>query len=173
VTVNEPFRVAEIECSFVSQDQILVVYMDIEPSPVQLSGRTKDIHSNAFEVGIACATGSAVIGASIGFVLAWGPIIWGLICVIIGFSSGYSIYYFRKKDRALTLRQKKEPEVLVIIQCAEIQAHPIKEILWKYQALTVGQMDEPSINIIGTTRVDCYLNFVNSSFQQILVSFYS
>jgi hypothetical protein len=136
--------IAELESNFVSTAQILVIYMENEPAQVQLNGRTREIHSNSFEVGIACATGSAVIGASIGFVLAWGPIIWGLICVISGFSIGYSIYYFRKIDSVSTLRQKKEPELLVIIQCAEIQAHPIKEMLWKYQALTVGQMDEPS-----------------------------
>jgi hypothetical protein len=134
---------AELESSFIPSDQILVVYMDNEPSPVQLTGRTREIHSNAFEVGIASATGSAVIGASIGFALAWGPIIWGLICVIIGFTIGYSFYYFLKKDSVQTRRLKKEPEVLVIIQCTEIQVHPIREILWKYQALTVGKTEDP------------------------------
>jgi hypothetical protein len=135
---------AELESSFIPSDQILVVYMDKVPSPVQLTGRKSEIHSNAFEVGIACATGSAVIGACIGFVLVWGPIIWGLICVIIGFTIGYCLYYFLKKDSVHTLLQKKEAEVLVIIQCAEILAHPIREILWKYQAFTVGQTEDPS-----------------------------
>lgn len=137
---------AELESSFIPSDQILVVYMDNEPLPVQQTGRTKEIYSNAFEVGIACATGSAVIGACIGFALAWGPIIWGLICVIMGFTIGYSIYYFRKKDSVRMPRQQKEPELLVIIQCTEIQAHPIREILWKYQALTVGQTADPSFS---------------------------
>jgi hypothetical protein len=136
---------AELEGSFISQDQILVVYMDNEPLPVQLTGRTRQIHSNAFEVGIASATGSAVIGASIGFVLAWGPIIWGLICVIIGFTISYCVYYFLKKEKVHTHQQKKEPEILVIIQCTEILAHPIREILWKYQALTVGKTEDPPL----------------------------
>ncbi|MCM3691848.1 inorganic phosphate transporter [Neobacillus niacini] len=135
---------AEIESSLISRDQILVVYMDNEPSPEKLTGRTREIHSNAFEVGMACATGSAVIGACIGFVLVWGPIIWGLICVLIGFTIGYSVYYFLKKDSVHTRRLKKEPEVLVIIQCTEIHVHPIREILWKYRALTVGQTEDPS-----------------------------
>ncbi|MFP7297145.1 hypothetical protein [Neobacillus niacini] len=130
---------SELESSYVKADQILVIYMDNEPQQVPLVGRTKDIHSNSFEAGMASATGSAVIGASIGFVLAWGPIIWGLIFVIIGFTIGYCIYYFLKKDKFHTLNPKKEAEILVIIQCTETLAHPIKEILWKYQALTVGQ----------------------------------
>lgn len=130
---------AELENSFVSTDQIVIIYMENEPAQVQPTARTKEIHSNSFEVGMACATGSAVIGASIGFVLAWGPIIWGLIFVIIGFTIGYCLYYFRKKDKVITLRQKKEAEILVIIQCTEILVPPIKEIFWKYQALTVGQ----------------------------------
>jgi hypothetical protein len=135
---------AELESSCVSTNQILVIYMENEPAQVQLTGRTREIHSNSFEAGMASATGSAVIGASIGFVLAWGPIIWGLICVIIGFTIGYSVYYFLKKNSVHTRRLKKEPEVLVIIQCTEIQVHPIREILWKYRALTVGQTEDPS-----------------------------
>jgi hypothetical protein len=130
---------AELESSCVLSDQILVIYMENEPAQVQQTQRTKEIHSNAFEAGMASATGSAAIGASIGFVLAWGPIIWGLICVIIGFIFGYCLYYFLKKDKMQTLRQKKEAEILVIIQCTEILAHQIREILWKYHALTVGQ----------------------------------
>jgi hypothetical protein len=141
---GQPFSqvLAELESSLVSTDQILVIFMENEPAQVKGTGRTSEIHSKAFEVGMASATGSAVIGASIGFVLAWGPIIWGLICVIIGFTIGYCVYYFLKKEKVHTHRIKKEAEILVIIQCTEILAHPIREILWKYQALTVGKTED-------------------------------
>jgi hypothetical protein len=130
---------AALESNFISRNQILVVFMDDEPSLLQLSGRSRDIRSNAFEIGIAIATGSAVIGASIGFVLPWGPIICGLIATFIGFAFGYSLYYFANKNKARLNLPKKMPEVTVIIQCTEKQSALVKDVLWKYLALTVGK----------------------------------
>ncbi len=39
----------------------------------------RDRKAGAFETGMAFATGFAVVGISRGFLLAWGPIIWGII----------------------------------------------------------------------------------------------
>jgi hypothetical protein len=133
---------AVLENSFIAKEQILVVFMDDAPAANYLY--KKDIQSNAFEIGIGSATGSAVIGACIGFVLNWGPIIWGLIAAFIGFAIGYGIYCFSKKNMARINLPKKIPDVTIIIQCTENQSNEIKEVLWKYQALTVGKIDEPS-----------------------------
>ncbi|WP_413303782.1 hypothetical protein AA0X95_26790 [Bacillus sp. 1P10SD] len=131
---------AILENHWIQRDQILVVFMDEEPLAEQLHVRSRNIHSNAFEVGMACATGSAVLGASIGFALSWGPIIWGLITVITGFAIGYGIYFFSKKNKFRSIKHKKIPEVSLIIQCSENQANQIIDILWKNQALTVGKV---------------------------------
>ena len=37
------------------------------------------------DIGMGVATAFSVIGASIGFKLAWGPIYWGLIAAFVGF----------------------------------------------------------------------------------------
>ncbi|SDZ25991.1 hypothetical protein SAMN05421736_108144 [Evansella caseinilytica] len=129
---------AFLEKQVISKEQILVIFMDDPPLSKQSLGRTRNIHSNAFEVGMASATGSAVIGASTGFVLHWGPILWGLIAAIIGFTVGYGIYYFVKKSHYLSSKRKRIPEVTVIIQCTKSEANQIKAILWKNHALTVG-----------------------------------
>ncbi|KOP71703.1 hypothetical protein ACFFHH_14625 [Cytobacillus solani] len=128
-----------LENSSISRDQILVVFMDDKPSPIQISGRTQNIHSNAFEIGMASATGCAVIGASVGFTLYLGPIICGLLGALIGFTIGYALYYFPNKSKAQSKKTKKIPEVAVIIQCAKSQLSFIEDILWKYQAITVGK----------------------------------
>lgn len=133
---------AVLENSFIAKDQILVVFMDGTPTANYLY--KKDIHSNAFEIGIGSATGSAVIGACIGFILTWGPIIWGLIAAFSGFAIGYGIYYFTNKNMANINLPKKTPDVTIIIKCTENQSNGIKEVLWEYQALTVGIIDEPS-----------------------------
>lgn len=128
-----------LENGSISRDQIFVVFMDGRPSPIQIPGRTQNIHSNAFEIGIASATGCAVIGASIGFTLYLGPIICGLLGAFLGFAIGYALYYFPNKNKIHSKKMKKQPEVAVIIQCAKNQLSFVEEVMWKYQAITVGK----------------------------------
>ncbi|MDQ0243026.1 hypothetical protein J2S09_000562 [Bacillus fengqiuensis] len=137
---------AILEHSGIPRDHILVVFMDSEPmSPFQLMRKSHDVRSKGFEVGISFATGSAVFGASIGFMLTWGPIIWGLIAALIGFGVGFGLYFIIKKRNSRSRFPKKLPEVTIIIQCTEDQSNHIKEIMWNYRALTVGQVLEPPL----------------------------
>ncbi|MBE4906532.1 hypothetical protein IMZ08_00490 [Bacillus luteolus] len=133
---------AVLENKFVPREQILVVFMDENPSNSQLKGRTKSIRSNGFEVGLATATGFAVVGASVGFKLTPGPILCGLIATIIGYFIGYGIYYFLNKNKASIPSARTLTEVTVMIRCKENEASLIKDVLWKYQALTVGLVND-------------------------------
>lgn len=126
----------------VAREQILVVFMDDEPSQIELTGRTRDIRSNAFEFGMATGTGTSVIGISAGFALAGGPIIWGLLSGIVGFSIGFGLYYFPRKKKARSGLPKKMPEATVIVRCTEYQSDSIKEVLWKHSALTIGTVHD-------------------------------
>lgn len=137
---------AILEHSGISRDHILVAFMDSEPvAPFHLMRKRHDVRSKGFEVGISFATASAVIGASVGFVLTWGPIIWGLIASLIGFGVGFSLYFITKKGDSRSRSPKKLPQVTIIIQCAEGQSNYIKEIMWNYRALTVGQVLVPPL----------------------------
>lgn len=137
---------AILEHSGISRDHILVAFMDSEPaSPFYLMRKQHDIRSKGFEAGISFATGSAVIGASVGFILTWGPIIWGLIAALIGFIVGFGLYFIIKKGDSRSRFPKKLPEVTIMIQCTGEQSNDIKEIMWNYRALTVGQVLEPSL----------------------------
>lgn len=128
-----------LENSSISKDQILVVFMDDKPSPVQIPGRVQNIHSNAFEIGIASATGCAVIGASVGFALYLGPIICGLLGAVIGFAIGYALYFFPNKNKPYSKKLKKQPEVAVIIQCTKNQFSFIENTMWENHAISVGK----------------------------------
>lgn len=50
--------------------------------------------TSLIDIGMGIATAFAVIGASIGFKLAWGPIYWGLISAFVGFILGFIIRLF-------------------------------------------------------------------------------
>lgn len=133
-----------MEHSGISRNHILVVPMDTDPkTPIQFISKSRDLYYKGIEVGIACATASSVIGTSIGFILAWGPVFWGLIAAFIGFTTGFGIYLLVKKGSHRHL-PKKLPEITVIVQCPEDQSILVMETMWKYRVLTVGRAQEPS-----------------------------
>jgi hypothetical protein len=128
---------SEIEQYGITPEEMMVLYMN-EFQPIRNKKKFPiDIHVSSFEIGIAFATGLAVIGASIGFKLILGPIFSGLLAAFIGFTFGYSIYYFfhRKKDSSM---HKSLPEIILIIQSPKELAPSIKQILWKHKANSVG-----------------------------------
>jgi hypothetical protein len=61
-----------------------------------------------FDTGAAFAVALSVIGASYGFIAAWGPIIWGLIGAFAGFSLGFGLDLLYTKTQNHREIKKKE-----------------------------------------------------------------
>ncbi|MGD6801960.1 hypothetical protein ACQCVK_06360 [Rossellomorea vietnamensis] len=100
--------------------------------------------TSLIDIGMVLGTAFSVVGASVGFNLAWGPIYWGLIGAFIGFMLGFSIrlvteLVIKKKRRAL---KGKQSEVVLIIDCEESQAELVENILWNHYALGVAKVKE-------------------------------
>ena len=81
----------------------------------------------------------SVLGASFGFVLKWGPIIWGLLGLAFGAIIGFMIDYL------LTKKHKKgktslNTEVILIVSCKENEYETVKRILFENRALGVGEL---------------------------------
>ncbi|MED4205016.1 hypothetical protein [Neobacillus mesonae] len=98
--------------------------------------------TSLIDIGMGLATALSVIGASIGFKLAWGPIYWGLIGAFVGFVLGFAIRLFmelviKKKKRVL---KGKHAEVILIVDCEESQAELVEDILWSHFALGVAKV---------------------------------
>jgi hypothetical protein len=119
---------------------------------VPLDNRTDDrkifdtIHrsdgTSMVDIGMALATAFSVIGASIGFKLAWGPIYWGLISAFIGFVVGFAIRLFTEKVIKKRRRVLKgtPSEIILIVDCTESQAEIVENILWEHFALGVAKI---------------------------------
>jgi len=98
--------------------------------------------TSLIDIGIGLATAFSIIGASIGFKLAWGPIYWGLIGAFVGFVLGFAIRLFmelvvKKNKRVL---KGKHSEVILIVACEESQAELIENILWSHFAIGVAKV---------------------------------
>lgn len=133
---------AIIEHSGISRLHILVISMDTSSSrAMEYFGHQPDRYSRGIEAGMAFATAGSVVGTSVGFILEWGPIFWGIATAIFCFILGFWIYRLTEKGKAQ--RSKQVPEVTVIIQCQEEQTALITEFMWQYRALSVGRASNP------------------------------
>ncbi|WP_342742973.1 LapA family protein [Halobacillus hunanensis] len=96
-----------------------------------------------FDLGAALGTGLSVIGASIGFRLAWGPIVWGIIAAIIGFVIGVliSLWFNTKKRKEQRKLRGKTSELILIVHCHEEKTELVEKILWDNLALGVAILD--------------------------------
>lgn len=138
-SLNVELLLANVEKNRIERKYIMVVPMDMDPAnPSWLEDKKRHLHSKAIETGMACATGFSVIGASAGFILAWGPVIWGLMAAGLGFSIGFGTYFWAKRLSRYRDRPAKLPEITLLVQCRDEQAEQIRNLMWQHSALTVG-----------------------------------
>ncbi|WP_167751387.1 hypothetical protein [Lentibacillus salicampi] len=97
-----------------------------------------------FDLGAALATAFSVIGASVGFHLEWGPIIWEIAGASVGFVAGFLIKFImtrKAKHNHLKKTKGKISELILIIQCESDQVEMIENILWDNLAFGVAALD--------------------------------
>ncbi|MBT2663147.1 hypothetical protein [Bacillus sp. ISL-45] len=142
-SVHIEMAMATLEKKGIKKEDIFVVPLDNRMEERKLFD---NIHrsdgTSLIDIGAALATAFSVIGASIGFKLAWGPIYWGLIGAAIGALIGFAIRLFteiiiKKKRRLLKGFQS---ELIVIVDCEDSQAEMVENILFGHFALGVAKV---------------------------------
>ncbi|MEI3599785.1 MULTISPECIES: hypothetical protein [unclassified Oceanobacillus] len=95
-----------------------------------------------FDKAAAIGTAFSVIGTSIGFVLEWGPIFWGLIYGAIGFMIGFIIDYILNKVvyKRKRVSRGKYAEVILVINCPDDLVERVEGLLWDHLALGVAKL---------------------------------
>ncbi|OPH59375.1 hypothetical protein BC351_20930 [Paenibacillus ferrarius] len=134
-----------LEHSGIPRNRIKPVLMDIDADKsLNIVDQRFDRTAKSIELGLASATACSVVGISAGFVLEWGPIIWGLLSGLGGFVLGFLLAQMLKSKHRLPAKAKKLPEVTVLVQYEnEEEAALIKQTFWRYKALTVGRLASP------------------------------
>jgi len=135
--------ISTLEKKGVKKENIFAVPLDKRAEELKLfDSLHRSDGTSLVDIGMALATAFSVIGASIGFKLAWGPIYWGLIGAFIGFVLGFAIRLFIE----LILKKKKgisggkHSEIILIIDCEDTQAELVENILWSHYALGVAKV---------------------------------
>jgi hypothetical protein len=135
--------IAILEKKGISKENIFAVPLD---NPVEERKLFDTLHrsdgTSLIDIGMALATAFSVIGASIGFKLAWGPIYWGLIGAFTGFILGFAIRLFTEKvvKKRKSVLKGKHSEVILIIDCEETQAEFVENVLFSHFAIGVAKI---------------------------------
>lgn len=134
--------ITAIQMKGIKKENIMAVSMDKRGEEAKLFD---SIHGSdglsLFDFPAILAVILGIFGASYGFVLKWGPLLWGIIGLIIGFSLGLAIKLFLVKKYSNRQNNKKATEVVLIIECNENQLEMTKDILWSHKALGVRKLD--------------------------------
>lgn len=135
--------ISQMEQEGIPKEKILAVSLNTTDDSMKLMDSIH--HSDGvslFDTGAALATAFAVIGVSIGFRLAWGPVYWGLIGACSGLLLGFllNFFYYRviKKKKLKPFSKKKETEVVIVIECHEDFYRRIQQVLLDNYAIAIG-----------------------------------
>ncbi len=142
-SVNLELAISSLEKNGIGKDAMFAVPLTLRKTDRKMFDT---IHSSdgvsLLSTGAALGTALAVIGASVGFKLAWGPIYWGLIGTGLGFLLGFLINFFYykviKKNRRLLSGKKRD--VILIVECEEAKGDLVEEILWYHFALGTARI---------------------------------
>lgn len=135
--------ISSLEKNGIGMDQIFAVPLTNRKTERRLFDNMHNSDGvSLISTGAALGTAFAVIGASVGFKLKWGPIYWGLIGAVSGFLLGFLInfIYYKAIKKHQRLLRGKNPEVILIIECEENQGDTVEEILWHHFALGTARI---------------------------------
>lgn len=140
------------------------VYLELAITAIQMKGIKKEnimaipidkrgeeralfdsLHSSdglsLFDLPSILAVIFGIFGGIYGFILKWGPLIWGLIAIAAGSIVGFVIKLIATKKYDHRQDDKRGTEVVLIIECIESQLQMVKDTLWEHNALGVSKLD--------------------------------
>ncbi|MFC0525766.1 hypothetical protein ACFFGV_19495 [Pontibacillus salicampi] len=127
----------------IEKDKIFAIPLDNRPEASKIFDTLhRSDGKSVIDIAMPLATAFAVVLASIGFELEWGPIYWGLIGAVFGFLIGLAIrliQYFIIEKKTYKLKGKQS-EVILIVECDSSKGEQIEKILWEHLALGLAKI---------------------------------
>jgi hypothetical protein len=132
--------ITALEQKGIVKEKILAVPMDKRTEPRKLFDT---IHRSdgfsMFDAAAILGTCFMLLGSIYGYILKWGPIIWGIIGAVFGILLGFVLKLLLVKKRNYGTKNITS-EVVLIIRCEEHQWETIEKILWENTALGIAHI---------------------------------
>ncbi|MBY7144055.1 hypothetical protein KFZ56_13565 [Virgibacillus sp. NKC19-3] len=128
--------IAELEYLDISRKNILAL-----PLAKTVGQETQTCyHQRSFEIMPILGTIIMLFGTIYGFILYWGPILWGLIGLGVGVLIGSFMDMLRiKRMRSIHKKNDTLTEVFLLIHCSnKDQAQQVKRVIWKWSPVGVA-----------------------------------
>lgn len=136
--------ITELETSGINKDNIFAIPLKPKIGQTQIFDTIH--HSDGISLLDAPAifgTFLAVLGATYGYILKWGPIIWGLIGLGIGFVLGFIFELIVNKGKlSRKKRTKGVTEVVVMVKCYTGQAGAVEKVFYDHFAFGVAKLKQ-------------------------------
>lgn len=132
--------ISALEQYEISNDKILAAPLDKRAESRKLFDTIHRADGlSMFDTAAMLGTCFMLLGAIYGYVLKWGPIIWGIIGAVSGLLIGFFIkLLFAKKNKGGST--KISAEIVLMIRCEEQQWGMIEKILWENNALGMARI---------------------------------
>jgi hypothetical protein len=133
--------ISAMEQKGIPKEKILAAPLDKRSEPRQLFDTIHRADGlSLFDGAAMLGTCLMLIGAIYGYVLKWGPIIWGIIGAVSGLLLGFLIKMLFVKN---SKRGEKgfTAEIVLMVRCEEHQWETIEKILWENTALGVTRIN--------------------------------
>ncbi|WP_078410988.1 hypothetical protein [Priestia abyssalis] len=128
--------ITALEQQGVSKEKILAAPLDKRTEPRQLFDTIHRADGfSMFDAAAILGTCLMLLGAIYGYVLEWGPIIWGIIGAVTGLLLGFLIKLLIVKKGKGKGNKNITSEVILMIRCDNHQWETVEKTLWDHTAL--------------------------------------
>ena len=137
--------ISELELKNIKREKILAIPLDKKAEKRKIFDSISQSDGiSLIDIATVLATVFMVLGVIYGFVLKWGPVLWGLIGMLFGAFLGFIIDIIPKKKgwRNKKNVSNKKTEVVIIIDCDINQVDTVENILINNMALGIGRYDK-------------------------------
>jgi hypothetical protein len=140
-SINLESAITAIQMKGISKEDILAIPLDKKSEKISLFDSIHYSDSlSLLDLPVVLAALLMIFGSIYGFILAWGPVLWGLIGMLVGLGIGFIIKFFTTKKYKNRQNNKNPSEVVLIIECKENQIEMVKNTLWSHEALGVRKL---------------------------------
>lgn len=132
--------ITALEQKGILKERILAVPMDQRANPRKLFDTIHRADGfSMFDSSAILGTCFMLLGSIYGYILKWGPILWGIIGAVSGILLGFVIKLLLVRKRNYGTKNITS-EVVLIIRCEEHQWETVENILWENTALGLSRI---------------------------------